>query len=451
MCKRISATLSVAHPGNLYFYPAQNPPIAKQIWNTVDAIQLMTYDEGVQGSSWTTHSDATSSNNHINNWATWGAQNNVLDKVKLHVGSAFYGYNNGAGVVGGSKILYKSGTSCSNPGDNTTSVATKLDHCYNNGYGGVMFWELSYDYPVTNSSSLLNAIWNANVVKGGFANTEPCPLPAVIIGPTTICYGTPQVFKTIGWQPGYSWVKSNNLINISNIGLASTTISVASSSSNGSVTLSIKNSNGTTLKTFDIWVGEPISGSISGSSSATAGQDALFFVNAQFPTSVSWTASGNVGSSTSWGNSAEFSVMWSSSCFATISATASNVCASNVTKYHYVTVTGSACVCGLPPNQCICNPWGSPPPYPNPVSDILNIDINECSSFHHDSKDADESDHIFDIRLYDEHGNLLRQSATNGGTTVQFNVSNLPDGIYFLHIYDDENEKPEIKKIMVEH
>ena len=33
----------------------------------------------------------------------------------------------------------------------------------------------------------------------------------------------------------------------------------------------------------------------------------------------------------------------------------------------------------------------------------------------------------------------------------QFNVSNLPNGIYYLHVYDDVNSNPEIQQIMVEH
>ena len=47
-------------------------------------------------------------------------------------------------------------------------------------------------------------------------------------------------------------------------------------------------------------------------------------------------------------------------------------------------------------------------------------------------------------------GNLLRQAATKGGA-VQFNVSNLPDGIYYLHVYDGVSEKPEMQQIVIEH
>jgi len=55
----------------------------------------------------------------------------------------------------------------------------------------------------------------------------------------------------------------------------------------------------------------------------------------------------------------------------------------------------------------------------------------------------------FDVRLFDGFGNLVRQTATKGGS-VQFNVSNLPVGIYYLHVYDGVSDKPEIYQIIVE-
>ena len=59
-------------------------------------------------------------------------------------------------------------------------------------------------------------------------------------------------------------------------------------------------------------------------------------------------------------------------------------------------------------------------------------------------------DPVFDLRLYDGQGNLLRQTKTMDGK-VQFNVSSLPDGTYYLHVYDGVNTKPDIKLIMVKH
>ena len=91
--------------------------------------------------------------------------------------------------------------------------------------------------------------------------------------------------------------------------------------------------------------------------------------------------------------------------------------------------------------------------YPNPVSDILYIKTDQRANTNQqtitDAKPLKIAK-TFDIRLYDGLGNLLRQTTTKG-STVQFNVSNLPDGIYYLHIYDGVRNKPEIQQIMVEH
>jgi len=80
--------------------------------------------------------------------------------------------------------------------------------------------------------------------------------------------------------------------------------------------------------------------------------------------------------------------------------------------------------------------------YPNPVSDVLYIELDPPAS--------SKTQITFDVRLLDGQGNLLRQTFTKGGT-VEFNVSTLPDGVYYLHIYDGVSEKPEMHQIMVEH
>jgi hypothetical protein len=80
--------------------------------------------------------------------------------------------------------------------------------------------------------------------------------------------------------------------------------------------------------------------------------------------------------------------------------------------------------------------------YPNPVSDVLFVEIDPPSNT--------KTQITFDIRLLDMLGNLLHQTFTKGGT-VEFNVNNLPDGLYYLHIYDGVNEKPEMQQVLVQH
>ncbi len=95
--------------------------------------------------------------------------------------------------------------------------------------------------------------------------------------------------------------------------------------------------------------------------------------------------------------------------------------------------------------------------YPNPASTILNIEfdqevLGQAQAMQQTTTSGKQikQDKTFDIRLYDGQGNLLRR-ATTKGSKVEFNVSNLSNGIYYLHIYDGVNEKPEMQQIMVEH
>ena len=140
-----------------------------------------------------------------------------------------------------------------------------------------------------------------------------------------------------------------------------------------------------------------------------------------------------------------FTIVSSSASHVTISTDASNVGEQGVISV----TTCSSC----PPitKSIYVRACNSPSPnlfYPNPVSNILNIEIDATSG--QDLGLRSNDDHVYDIRLYDNQGNLLRQTTTTDGA-VQFNVSALPVGIYYLHIYDGVSSTPVMEQIMVEH
>lgn len=84
------------------------------------------------------------------------------------------------------------------------------------------------------------------------------------------------------------------------------------------------------------------------------------------------------------------------------------------------------------------------PAYPNPVDNILNVDVGSTA--------GEKGQNLtYDLRLYSATGNMMRQISNSGCGTVQIDVSNLPDGIYFLHIYDGINGVPEVQQIIVKH
>jgi hypothetical protein len=86
--------------------------------------------------------------------------------------------------------------------------------------------------------------------------------------------------------------------------------------------------------------------------------------------------------------------------------------------------------------------------FPNPVSDVLTVDLDEYAASRDPSLSA-QAVPTYDVRLYDTMGKLVIQQSAQSGT-LQFNVSKLPNGIYFLRIYDGANA-PESFQVIVHH
>jgi subtilisin family serine protease len=55
----------------------------------------------------------------------------------------------------------------------------------------------------------------------------------------------------------------------------------------------------------------------------------------------------------------------------------------------------------------------------------------------------------YDIRLYSKRGDLLKQQITRS-STIEFDIAELPDGVYFIHLYDGINTGPHIRSIVIE-
>ena len=89
------------------------------------------------------------------------------------------------------------------------------------------------------------------------------------------------------------------------------------------------------------------------------------------------------------------------------------------------------------------------------IRELLNVEIDQAmidkvKTLQQNSGKSFNADPVFDIRLYNGQNVLLRKQFSKGGT-VQFNVSGLPDGIYYLHIYDGVGTKPEMASEVVKH
>ncbi|MDR0796200.1 MAG: T9SS type A sorting domain-containing protein [Tannerella sp.] len=79
--------------------------------------------------------------------------------------------------------------------------------------------------------------------------------------------------------------------------------------------------------------------------------------------------------------------------------------------------------------------------YPNPARDMLSIEISRAQI---------NSIASYVILLFNSQGNLLRREQAKENI-VHFDISALPNGIYFLHISDGTSATSETHKIIVKH
>ena len=87
--------------------------------------------------------------------------------------------------------------------------------------------------------------------------------------------------------------------------------------------------------------------------------------------------------------------------------------------------------------------------YPNPSSDILNIEIDAAAhALELQSKNITTVP-TYEVRLLDNQAISRHQTSTKGGT-VQFNLSILPIGVYYLLVHDGISA-PLLRQIVVEH
>ncbi|RAJ08706.1 putative secreted protein (Por secretion system target) [Chitinophaga skermanii] len=87
--------------------------------------------------------------------------------------------------------------------------------------------------------------------------------------------------------------------------------------------------------------------------------------------------------------------------------------------------------------------------YPNPANTQLNIEDLGTTDPASTAKTTSAKQVDFEAKLYDGKGFLLRTASTKGDKRVSFNVSSLPDGTYYLHIF--QNGERSERQVIVRH
>ena len=88
--------------------------------------------------------------------------------------------------------------------------------------------------------------------------------------------------------------------------------------------------------------------------------------------------------------------------------------------------------------------------YPSPANDVLYIDIDHQAILAKYAARKTANNPTYNIRLYNTSGTLVIQTITSNNKT-QLNTSKIPDGIYFIHLFDGIDSNPEVKQILIRH
>jgi hypothetical protein len=149
-------------------------------------------------------------------------------------------------------------------------------------------------------------------------------------------------------------------------------------------------------------------------------------------------------------------------CNTTITMQIRNVSYNPNSDWHYLPFQISCNSC-LPCSSCSSSSYSlGLTASPNPVSDVLSVSFDQETLAQAIARQQQASlsgssvsspaSVTFDIRLYDSNGVLQRQTNTQGQGTTQLNVSNLPNGIYFLRVYSNLTpSQPEVHRIIIMH
>jgi hypothetical protein len=290
-----------------------------------------------------------------------------------------------------------------------------------------------------------NGTWNTEL-GFGLVNAYAAvnSVATKISGPATLCSGSSASFLVTNAPAGYTWTCSSNLIP----GYASGDYKSFTASGNSPNAWVAINSGSTEFARFNVFI--------------TCGMGVVEIDGHEFipnyNTYATWTVT------TTGDRNAITSYTWQgfgqgkyTTDYADYSFTATFP--QYLTNYYTTVHCSVSDVCGnyisLSFEVLIDAYRGGASIYPNPASDVLNVNIDQeaidrAKALQHISGKNSNADPVFDIRLYNITGNAVRGTTTKGGA-VQFDVSNLPNGFYCLHIYDNAGIKPEMHTVIVKH
>jgi hypothetical protein len=278
----------------------------------------------------------------------------------------------------------------------------------------------------------------------------------IITGPSSLCSGTSGTFTVANAPSGYTWTDGDYLTPGASSG--NSKVFTASSSSEGLGWVAV-NLGSTELARKEVWVGKPYD--IPSQHSVRMPQNTPTVITPTLTayrqkmgiTSFNWIWDKNISGATlgsSTGPTATVTLPGSGAY--RLFAYGINSCGGNTTGapmfIYSISISNSSTY--------------SLSAYPNPVSGVLNVQIEELetassttSGFSSSSSSSGGSigraQPVYTISLYSITGTLALQTTASDPGTVQLNVGNLPGGNYTLHVHDGTETPPVTQQIVIAH
>lgn len=245
--------------------------------------------------------------------------------------------------------------------------------------------------------------------------------------------GTTYTLNNVGNPGTVTWSCSSNLQIMSN----SNSSAVVKSTANGKGWIRAT-VDGQLVKEYPVWSGKPVMSYIEGERFVTVGEYGDYravYDGLSSPTGFEWVLTPQRSNSV-YANHTTCTIYFREEGFYTLKVRATNANGTGDYFDTYVEMYNTGIYSYMI--------------YPNPASNVLmvNFDVKSSESGYEMMKINRNAS--FKIYLYDDNGSMVRQT-TSDGSQIQFDVSNLPNGIYYLHIDDGRAEKPEVRKVIVKH
>jgi hypothetical protein len=137
----------------------------------------------------------------------------------------------------------------------------------------------------------------------------------------------------------------------------------------------------------------------------------------------------------------------------------SGIYAEFTVKYRYQTNSGWStwttlygptrnCAAGEDPYRIGAGNTGGVSVSQNQSSTVIYIQVNQTGQASLSTAPASSSSNI--IRLYNNQGVLVR-NFTSSEENIEINTSDLPNGIYYLHVFHDNSGNPYIRTLLINH